>query len=85
MSKIGRKPISCTGVNVTIKGNEVHYKGSKVSGVYVLPPELKAVMQGENLLHNNEQRINVNATEFGVCIELFFQMQLGVQLHLLKK
>lgn len=50
MSKIGRKPISCTGVNVTVNDNEVHYKGPRISGVYVLPPELQAVMQGEDLV-----------------------------------
>lgn len=50
MSKIGRKPISCAGVTVTINGNEIHYKGPRVSGVYVLPSELQAVRQDNNLV-----------------------------------
>jgi len=49
MSKIGRKPISIGNVKVEIKGNEVHYKGTKESGVYVLPKELK-VQLDDNLL-----------------------------------
>ena len=42
MSKIGRKPINIDGLQVEIKGQEVHYKGPKTSGVYVLPAELNA-------------------------------------------
>lgn len=37
MSKIGRKPIDTTGIQVDIKGQEVHFKGSKSSGVHMLP------------------------------------------------
>lgn len=40
MSKIGRKPIDTTGVQVDITGNEIHYKGPKATGVYVLPEGL---------------------------------------------
>jgi len=49
MSKIGRKPISIGGVKIEIKGNEVHFKGQKDSGVYVLPKELKVQLK-DNLL-----------------------------------
>jgi large subunit ribosomal protein L6 len=42
MSKIGRKPISVSNVQVEVKGHELHYKGPKGSGVYVLPEELLA-------------------------------------------
>jgi large subunit ribosomal protein L6 len=42
MSKIGRKPISVSNVQVEVKGREIHYKGPKGSGVYVLPEELLA-------------------------------------------
>ena len=49
MSKIGRKPINIGGVKIEIKGNEVHFKGSKDSGVYVLPKELKVKLE-DNLL-----------------------------------
>jgi large subunit ribosomal protein L6 len=44
MSKIGRKPIALQDVQVSIKGNEIHYKGKKSSGTYILPAELKAEM-----------------------------------------
>src|SRR5438445_3440185 len=49
MSKIGRKPIKIDGVQVNVSGQEVHYKGPKASGVYVLSPELNAHVEGSNL------------------------------------
>src|SRR6185369_13244827 len=49
MSKIGRKLIDITGVQVEIKGNSVHYKGPKNSGVYVLPEVLKATVDGKEM------------------------------------
>ena len=49
MSKIGRKPIDVSKLQIEIKGLEVHYKGSKVSGVYKLPQELVARMDDKKL------------------------------------
>ncbi len=49
MSKIGRKPIELSGVQVEIKDGEVHYKGRKASGVHVLPPELNATLDSKTL------------------------------------
>lgn len=49
MSKIGRKPIDIQDVTVEIKGREVHFTGKKSSGVYALPEELKAVLEGKIL------------------------------------
>jgi large subunit ribosomal protein L6 len=49
MSKIGRKPINIDGVQVEIKGHDVHYKGPKSSGVYSLSPQLKGELKGKNL------------------------------------
>jgi len=42
MSKIGRKPIDLGNVQVEIQGQEIHFKGKNVSGVYFLPDSLKA-------------------------------------------
>lgn len=50
MSKIGRKPIGIGTVQVQIKGQEVHFKGKKNSGVYVLPDVLSAQIKDNNLL-----------------------------------
>lgn len=36
MSKIGRKPIDISGINVEIKNQEIRYKGPKSSGAYSL-------------------------------------------------
>ena len=49
MSKIGRKPIKFDGVNVELKGHDVHYKGPKSSGVYHLPLELSARVDAAEL------------------------------------
>ncbi len=37
MSKIGRKPIDISGVQIEMKGQDIHYKGTKASGFYQLP------------------------------------------------
>ncbi len=50
MSKIGRKPIEIGDVSVEIKGQEIHYKGSKASGVYILPDDLSAQLDGKKLM-----------------------------------
>jgi len=42
MSKIGRKLIDTDGVQVELKGQDVHYKGSAAQGVYTLPSFLSA-------------------------------------------
>jgi large subunit ribosomal protein L6 len=49
MSKIGRKPIKLSGVTVDIKGQDIHYKGPKASGVYHLSSELSARVQDSTL------------------------------------
>src|SRR5579885_605114 len=61
MSKIGRKAIDLDSVKVEIKGQEVHFKGPKNSGVYVLPPELTAHLNGNQLsITANEQARDIN-------------------------
>jgi len=57
MSKIGRKAIDISGVQVDIKGQEVHYKGAKDSGIHVLPSDLKIEKQDDTLY------IKPNATQ----------------------
>lgn len=49
MSKIGRKPIDIGSATVEIKGQEIHYSGKKKQGVYVLPKELQAQLDGKML------------------------------------
>lgn len=49
MSKIGRRPIACGPVNITIDGQRVSYKGPKDSGHYDLPSFLKAELKDNNL------------------------------------
>lgn len=49
MSKIGRKPIDISGITVEIKGQEVHYKGPKSSGVYFLSGNFVPVIADDML------------------------------------
>jgi large subunit ribosomal protein L6 len=49
MSKIGRKPIALNGVQVDIKGQEIHYKGKKNTGVFELSPLLEAEVASDVL------------------------------------
>lgn len=41
MSKIGRKAIDISGVQIDINGQDVHYTGIKSAGVHALPSDLK--------------------------------------------
>lgn len=49
MSKIGRKPIALGDVQIDIKGNEIHYKGKKNSGIYELPNQLEIEIKDKNI------------------------------------
>ncbi len=51
MSKIGRRPIDLSSTQVEVKGNEVHIKGKKASGVHILPHELKAEVVNKQLFN----------------------------------
>ncbi len=56
MSKIGRKPIDISGVTVDLKGQEVHSKGPKASGVYFIPESLAVAIEGDTLLLTPSER-----------------------------
>jgi large subunit ribosomal protein L6 len=56
MSKIGRRPIALDGVLVEIRGQEVHYKGVKNSGVHILPASLKAECNNNQLTLGLEKK-----------------------------
>jgi large subunit ribosomal protein L6 len=47
MSKIGRKPIDIKGVQVTVNGQTIQYKGPKSAGSYNLPDTLQAIVEGD--------------------------------------
>ncbi|HEV2917198.1 MAG TPA: 50S ribosomal protein L6 [Candidatus Babeliales bacterium] len=50
MSKIGRKPIDISGLQINVEGQDIRYKGPKGSGIYILPEELKAEIENSILL-----------------------------------
>lgn len=59
MSKIGRKPIDIAGVQVTINGQDVQFKGPKSAGTYHLPNELKATLADNKLTLTPAQGITL--------------------------
>ncbi len=63
MSKIGRRPIDISGVTVDVKGQEVHFKGQKSSGVYFLSEVLTAVVKGSSLLLTPSQDVSLKKRE----------------------
>lgn len=50
MSKVGRKPVPVGGVSVEIKGQDIHYKGKKTSGVYTVPSSLQITLEDGAIL-----------------------------------
>ncbi len=56
MSKIGRRPINSKDVQIDIKGQEVHFKGKKSSGVHVLPSEIKAELADDTIVLTTDLR-----------------------------
>ncbi len=61
MSKIGRKPIDISGLQVQVKGQQVQYKGPKASGEHEVPSELRIEVEGTTLkLVGNEKNSEVN-------------------------
>lgn len=45
MSKIGRKPINISGIQTEIKGQEIHFKGPKSSGIYSVPSHFEVKLK----------------------------------------
>lgn len=60
MSKIGRRPISIGNLNIEIKGQEVHYKGPKGSGVHLVPMPLKLNLEGSSIVISVDKNADVS-------------------------
>jgi len=58
MSKVGRKPIDITDLQVDVKEKEIHYKGKKTSGLYILPAEIKAEIKEKELYLMPEENLS---------------------------
>lgn len=67
MSKIGRQPIALHNVSVEIKGQQVHFKGPKNSGVYEIPVGLNIkLIDGQKLVIGCEDRTPENKRMWGL-------------------
>lgn len=56
MSKIGRRPISVKGLQVTVDGNTMTYKGPKSFGSHVVPDILSLTIENDQLVVTTELR-----------------------------
>lgn len=66
MSKIGKMPIDCGPVNVTVDGQRINYKGPKDSGFYDLPNFLNAEIVDNKLIINMPNFTKVNKKFWGL-------------------
>jgi large subunit ribosomal protein L6 len=66
MSKIGRKPINTTNVQVELKGQEINLKGKKGSKIHVLPAFLKAELVDHSLRITCNDRTAENNMAWGL-------------------
>lgn len=66
MSKIGRKPIAFADVQVTVKNNEIHYKGKNHSGVYYLPANFTARVEDDKLFVEPKAGMRVEGCFWGL-------------------
>jgi large subunit ribosomal protein L6 len=59
MSKIGRKPISIQDAQVEVRGHEIHYRGKKASGSYMIPAPFVVKLENNRLVivHDDPQRM----------------------------
>lgn len=72
MSKIGRKPIPLGSVSVTVSGQNIVYKGKKVSGEHLLPDTLTVQVEGGSLmLLPKEKNLDANQ-DWGLHRALLF-------------
>lgn len=66
MSKIGRRPIECGSVNVTVEGQRVNFKGPKDSGCYDLPEFLNAEVKDNALYISMPKLVQANKKFWGL-------------------
>ena len=85
MSKIGRKPINTKDVQIDIKGHEIHFKGKKASGVYVLPLELNVSKTDDSLALTSDTRSSEMNRIWGLHRALLANRILGPNKGLMKK
>jgi large subunit ribosomal protein L6 len=78
MSKIGRKPISLENVQVDIKGQEIHFKGKKQSGVHVLPDTIQAKQVDHKLQLMSQDRSHAGKAQWGLHRALLANQIIGV-------
>jgi len=77
MSKIGRKPINLANVQVTVKDNEIHYKGKNHSGVCYLPVNITARVADDKLFIEPKSGVRVGSNVWGLHRALIANALLG--------
>ena len=79
MSKIGRKPIDIEDMAIELKGQEVHFKGKKSSGVYVLPHLLEVSLEDKKISLNIKNNSAASRMAWGLHRALLFNTLRGAE------
>lgn len=79
MSKIGRKPIDISGVTVEINGNDISFKGKKMSGTHTLPALLKAEVVDGHLVITSVRKTAETNRIWGLNRALLANKIIGAQ------
>ena len=79
MSKIGRRPIQLNNVNIEVKDGDVHYKGSKLTGVHTVPAPLKVIVEDKTLKIICDQSSSENNRLWGLHRALLANKIKGAQ------
>ena len=66
MSKIGRKPLMISGITVTIKDQEIQYKGKNNSGTYFLPQDFTVRIENNKLFVEPKKGLEVEGCQWGL-------------------
>lgn len=77
MSKIGRKPIDFSTVQVEVKGQDIHYKGKGHSGIYHLPENFAARIENNKLFVLPKEKCEVQNNLWGMHRALINNALLG--------
>lgn len=79
MSRLGKKPIEIlSGASVVITGAHVEVKGPKGSLTMEIRPEIKAVVQDNQVIVSVEKEMNESKAYWGLTRSLIANMILGV-------
>ena len=79
MSKIGRKPIPFSSVNVTVEGQNIKIKGSKIELIHELPENLGAKVEEKTLVLGMKNDSRESRAQWGLHRALLANKVIGAE------